>query len=272
VGGRDLSDAVGGISTLMAIDLLEQDAATEHLVLISKPPGAATARHVLQRLQTCRKPVTVCFIGYDKAAERPPGIHFAATLRQAAEQATGGQVAADIAAEVMALAPTRRYLKGLYSGGTLCAEAQVILQQAGLSFTSNVPIPGVTRLHEGRAGHYLIDLGADEYTVGRPHPMIEPAVRNEILAKTLAQTDTAVILLDVVLGYGSHSDPAGAVADTILSGSGEKPAIVASVCGVDGDPQDYRAQVKKLTAAGVMVVPSNAHAAELAGRIIEAHS
>lgn len=276
VGGRDLSDAIGAISTLTAIDWLEQDAATQHIVLISKPPGEKTAKQVLQRLQDCKKPVTVCFIGYQgDSSELPKSLKFASTLQQAAELASGADVVSttDISKQISIPSMPRRYLRGLFSGGTLCAEAQVILKQKGVTFVSNAPIPGVSKPDTGselfNPEHSLIDLGADEYTVGRPHPMIEPAVRNEVLSKALQQTDTAVILLDVVLGYGSHSDPAGAIATTLSQlSSQEKPVIIASVCGIAGDPQNYHQQISQLESAGVVVMPSNAAAAKAAASLI----
>jgi hypothetical protein len=166
--------------------------------------------------------------------------------------------AADTAAA--ALKPGRRRIQGLYCGGTLCAEAQIVLRQAGEAVASNVPVPGAVRRGDAAAAaHVLIDLGADEYTRGRPHPMIEPAVRGDALARSLAEPDAAVVLLDVVIG-----DPAGAVASVVAHAPGERPVVVASVTGTEADPQVHSAQVSRLDAAGVIVAPSNARAAEIA--------
>jgi hypothetical protein len=169
-----------------------------------------------------------------------------------------------------ALGAERRWIVGLYTGGSLCAEAQVLLRAAHLPFQANAPIPGA-RLLEQQAGavHTLLDLGADEYTIGRPHPMIEPAVRTDVLAKTLQRSDVAVVLLDVVLGYGAHADPAGAVAQTIAHSNAPCPLIIASVCGTDADPQGYAEQVQKLEQAGVIVAASNAEAADFAVRVVQ---
>ena len=266
VGGRDLSDAIGGLSTLTAIEWLEQDPATEHIVLISKPPGRETSEHILRRLSQCTKPVTVCFIGYQAQAQYAMPI--VTTLRAAAEQVLGRAIAVDLAALSVTQPDTgRRWLRGLFSGGTLCAEAQVVFSQAGLTLQSNTPIPGMWPLST-EPGHKLIDLGADEYTQGRPHPMLEPAVRNEILSQELQNPEVAMILLDVVLGYGAHTDPAGALAAAVTAAGESAAPAIASVCGVAGDPQDYRAQVSQLQAAGITVAPSNAHAAELALRAL----
>ena len=116
--------------------------------------------------------------------------------------------------------------------------------------------------------HEIIDLGADEYTLGRPHPMIEPAIRSDALTDAFADPAVAVILLDVVIGYGAHEDPAGEIARAI-DGAEKGAAVVASVCGTDADPQAYTDQVKILRRAGVVVAPSNAHAAELALAIVK---
>jgi hypothetical protein len=163
-----------------------------------------------------------------------------------------------------ALAADRRRIRGLFCGGTLCAEVQVVLRRAGEAVAANVPVPGALALDKNRSAHRLIDLGADEYTRGRPHPMLEPAARSNALGQSLAEADTAVVLIDVIIGMGAHRDPAGAVADVVADTRGARPIVVASVCGTEADPQVRSAQVSKLEAAGVLVAPSNARAAELA--------
>jgi FdrA protein len=277
VGGRDLSDDIGGITTLMAIDALEEDPETNRIVLISKPPGPATARTVLARLAQCRKPVTVCFLGLESDVDLPAQLGRAHTIKAAAESALGRRYNREQSAAMRqakeaaaALSAERRWIYGLYTGGSLCAEAQVLVRAADLSFQSNAPIPGARALEEHPGAiHTLLDLGADEYTIGRPHPMIEPAVCTDVLAQTLRRPDVAVVLLDVVLGYGAHADPAGAVAQTIAHSETSHPVIVASVCGTDADPQNYSQQVRKLEQVGVIVAASNAEAAELAVRIVQ---
>ena len=223
--------------------------------------------------------MTLCLVGWDEA-ELPPNVRLALTLRDAARYALGHDDCAsavpDAGSGPFPVARPGRIV-GLYSGGTLCAEAQVILRRAGIEAASNAPIPGVARtprnesgggcLPCGSAGHVLLDLGADEYTTGRPHPMIEPAMRDRALAQALADPGVAVVVLDVVLGTGSHPDPAGAVARVIESAPAEGPLFVASVCGTDLDPQDASAQRRALERAGVFVAASNADAVEAALRI-----
>ena len=271
-GGRDLKAEVGGITTLMAIDLLEADAATRQIVLISKPPAAGVAQAILARAGRSSKPVTICFLGSEPLA-LPGNVRQAATLAAAADMAIGSPVAEGAAATGAHMHAPGPYICGLFAGGTLCAEAQVVLRAHGLDARSNAPIAGVAKLDTSNlgtgssAGHTLIDLGDDMFTRGRPHPMIEPAVRDQPLRDAASHATTGVILLDVVLGFGAHPDPAGHLADVIAS-LPRKPAIVASVTGTDADRQGYAAQVAKLRAAGIEVLGSNRAAAERAVALI----
>ena len=140
-----------------------------------------------------------------------------------------------------------------------------MLEAAGLDVASNTSSPA---RFGANAPHTVIDLGANEYTVGRPHPMIDPALRTAKLREALAEPAVAVVLLDVVLGLGAHPDPARPVCDAVLDASGEGPAVVASVCGTRDDPQDGERQAAMLVSAGVVVAPSNADAAAVAAAII----
>ena len=298
VGGRDLGDDVGGLATFTALEGLEADRATRHIVIVSKPPGPRTEKALLARLADCPKPVTLYLVGRDRA-ELPPNTALALTLRDAAWLALGGAAgepgtappgAADAPRgppEALArrpLPPPRPgRILGLLSGGTLCAEGQAILRRTGLDVASNAPIPGAAHLAPGSeagrpaqppaphgspaSGHTFIDLGADEYTTGRPHPMIEPAMRSGALAEALADPTIAVVVLDVVLGTGSHPDPAAPIAEVLGSASPPRPAVVASVCGTELDPQGYASQRRTLEQAGVFVADSNADAVEAAIRI-----
>src|SRR5262249_44952812 len=136
-----------------------------------------------------------------------------------------------------------RLVRGLFAGGTLCSEAQIVFRQAGLAVMSNVPAPGASAIAGARDGHVLIDLGDDEFTRGRPHPMFEPGARDAPLADALANPNVGVVLLDVVLGYGGHPDPAGHLA-AFLAGWKRRPVIIASVTGTDADPQSRESQVQ----------------------------
>jgi len=263
VGGNDLKEAVGGITTLMALDALDADTDTAHIVLISKPPAAAVAARVVERIAASEKPFTLCLIGAGDV-QPPANATLATTLKAAAESALGGASIGGGTAGIVPAAPRPR-VHGLFSGGTLCAEAQVIFAAAGEAVASNAPIPGVPALDTGDGGHPMIDLGADEYTRGRPHPMIDPAVREAVLDEALRDPAVGVVLLDVVIGYGAHADPAGGLAAIVEGHRGVgSPVVVASVTGTAGDPQGWPAQVARLEAAGVCVAPSNADAASLA--------
>jgi FdrA protein len=234
VGGRDLDARVGALGTLAALEMLEADAATQTIVLISKPPAAEVARRVLERVRKSKKRCIVCFLG---AKEKG----LARDLTEAAELAIGRKLP-----RARLALPARRKgaVRGLYCGGTLCSEAEVIL---------------------GRGRHELIDLGADRYTRARPHPMIEPELRNEHVARALRDREVGVLLLDVVIGYGAHADPAGILSRAV---NGAKKPVIASVTGTEADPQGWSRQAAILRAAGVIVAPSNARAAEAAATLV----
>lgn len=263
VGSRDLSQDIGGISTLMALDALDRDAATKRIVLISKPPHPDIAGKVLARVGQSTKPFTICFIGATDVS-LPSNARLALTLQDAAEDALGGMRIGG--AFSPALPPARDgVIVGLYSGGTLCAEAQVILLESGRNVVSNAAVPGAGPV--SGAADRIIDLGSDEFTRGRPHPMIDPSVRDDMLHQALSDPSVAAILLDVVIGFGSHSDPAGHLAAVVAKAPKQAPMLVASVTGTDQDPQGRMHQVETLRRAGIIVAPSNAWAVRTALKI-----
>ena len=271
VGGRDLKQEIGGITTLMAIDALDADPETERVVLISKPPHPDVAKAVLVRICRSPKAYTVCFIGA-ASVDLPPNARFAATLKEAAEKALGsnrrigGQFDAAAVASRLRRRKAGGRIEGLFAGGTLCAEAQVILAAGGRKVASNAAVPGVPYLDAAEAAgrDRIVDLGADEYTLGRPHPMIDPSVRDHALRAALADPEVAVILLDLVIGYGAHAGPAAHLAGVVAGRADDAPVLVASVTGTELDRQVRSAQVRLLEEAGIVVAPSNAQACELA--------
>lgn len=275
VGGRDMSREVGGISTLMALDALDADDGTRHIIVICKPPAPEVATAVLKRVARSEKTFTICFIG-GQSPTLPSNARGATTLMGAAEDAGKMTVAPGYhenhAPAVTGKGKQGHLIRGLFCGGTLCAEAQVICMDAGLSVSSNAAISGVSSTVSDKT-HSLIDLGSDEYTQGKPHPMIEPAIRDETIQAALADSSTAVILVDVVLGYGAHADPAGLLVESLPGGyENSGISIVASVTGTSQDPQVRSAQIAALKKAGIHVASSNAHATSLAISMLETNA
>ncbi len=280
-GGRDVKREVGGIMFLEALKALAKDAPTRVILLVSKPPHPQVLKRIEKVIGSIRKPVVTLFLGATTGGGGP------ATLEQAALQAVAlaegkppGTVAEKLAAreaEFSKLArsaaarirPGRSYVRGLFSGGTFCAEAQLILKEMVREVYSNVPVGGVKQLRDSLVSrrHTLIDLGEDEFTVGRPHPMIDYSLRNRRILEEAADPATAVILLDVVLGYGAHPDPAAELAPVVRRAA-RKARIVCSVTGTDQDPQNRSRVEAALRQAGAMVMPSNAAACGVAGAII----
>jgi len=279
-GGRDLKEKIGGLTMLAAMRALEADHDTDVIVLISKPPSAAVARRIIERAEAGKKPYVVNFLGCADEEDRE-GLHFADTLEMAALKAVSLGSGVEISLSQLAderettlllarsewvqLPPGRRYVRGLFSGGTLCYEAQYILGKmlGHAEIYSNTPLDSGFKLEDSDRSvkDTLVDLGEDEFTVGRPHPMIDFTLRNERIIQEAADPGTAVILLDVVLGYGTHPDPAGALADSIAAARRRKVSVAVSICGTEDDPQVYSRQKSLLEDAGAVVLPSNAELA-----------
>lgn len=264
VGGRDLKQEIGGITTLMALDALDADPNTRHIVLISKPPASNVAALVLERIARSDKTYTICFIGAEEW-DLPDNASLAVSLKAVAEHAlAGAALFADFDSTAVAKPVAATKISGLFSGGTLCAEAQTLFRIAGENAMSNAAVPGVAELTEASNAHSLIDLGSDEYTQGRPHPMIDPGVRDRALVDALTDPSIGLVMVDVVIGYGAHEDPAGHLVESLSTSPNNDTLIVASVTGTDEDPQNRLGQIAKLEAAGILVAPSNADATQLA--------
>ncbi len=285
-GGRDLSEQVGAITARQSLDLLRRDPDTQVIVLISKPPAAGVADNLLRAAWACGKPVVVNFIGYKPPAHLVQGnLHFAATLDKAAELAV--QLAEAIqtskvsetfeVSKMWLFAQGQRYLRGLFSGGTLAYEALLILQDYLPIVYSNAPLDKQYKLANSLISqqHTIIDLGEDEFTVGRLHPMIDNTLRLQRLQQETDDPEVAVILLDVVLGYGAHPNPASELAPAIAQAqakakeAGRRLEVVAMVAGTDEDPQNMAEQIEQLQQAGAKVETNNERAVRYVGQLLQ---
>lgn len=277
-GGRDLKDAVDGRMMRMGLEALMEDPQTEVILLVSKPPSEVVMKKILETAGRTEKPVIGCFLGGDPKILEGSSVQYAETLEDAALmglEALGHQVErnAPLDSELVSsikrrIGEKRKYLRGLYSGGTLTYEALWLMQPFLDELRSNLSMKGVLSLEdvEVSVGHTLLDLGDDYFTDGRPHPMIDPRSRVARLEKELDDPETAVVLLDVVIGFASHEDPAGALVPLLerVKARGDGPVVIASVCGVEEDPQVLSEQIDKLKSAGVYVMETNAMATRLA--------
>ena len=308
-GGRDLKEEIGGISMLQGLAALAADPATQIIVLISKPPAPAIARDIERAARAASaagKPVVVHFLGA-KPGALAAGLFAATSLRHAADLAVAlaraestpspavdpgvrrddrgetvipahagiDPVPSRLGVNAAALAPSQYAVRALFTGGTFCYEAQLVLLAQGLACSSNAPAHGAATFEPGRGftGHVLLDLGDDDYTRGRPHPMIDPTLRDSLVREAGADPTVAVLLFDVVLGYGSHPDPASGLAQALAGAQqtaraqGRTLALIGHVCGTDGDPQNRAAQVKQLQDVGATIAGSNVEASQLATQL-----
>ena len=280
-GGHDLHERIGGISMLRAIEMLGGDAATEVMVLVSKPPAPAIARRVVSAALATGKPTVVCFLGADPS-DIPAGAHVAETLEAAAATAVGlaGGTPADTGPPTRPFtsspAASQRWVRGLYSGGTLCFEATMVLGRTLDPLASNTPVGRATPPADPwrSEGHTLVDLGDDVFTRGRPHPMIDHTTRNQRMVSEAGDPTTAVVLFDVVLGHGSHDDPAAAMAPAIVEAravaeaAGRTLPMVAVIVGTKGDPQGLTRQVDEFERLGVHTFRSHGQALEAVAGVL----
>jgi FdrA protein len=270
VGGRDLSGQVAGRSARLAMQALARDPGTEVIVLVSKPPSPDVARAVVTA--GGGTPVIAALIGLAPGTSIPGAAAVAATLEAAVAHAVrqrSGSPPSDwsewrshVALSLVDLDPERRTVRGLFSGGTLCYEAQTLMTRWLGDVWSNAPLDDRLRVPAPAGAHVCIDLGDEEYTKGRPHPMIDAEARLGLLAEAGDDDDVAVVLLDVVLGHGGHDDPASVLAPACAAVARPAgPRVVVYVLGTDKDPQGLAGQRRAFAEAGCLVAPTAARAA-----------
>ena len=289
-GGRDLHVNVGGISMSQGLETLAEDPATKVIVLISKPPAPEVSERVLEKAARVGKPVVVSFLGVNPASVKRPNVFASGTLEEAANMAVAlsqgknpdhnGEVNIKYEIQTTAaaskLSPEQKFIRGLYSGGTLGYEAVLLLNDLVGPVNTNTPMEPKFALADvwQSKQHTVIDLGDGVFTRGRPHPMIDHRLRNERILREAADSEVAVILLDVILGYGSHIDPASVMipvidnARKIAARASRQLVFVGSVCGTSSDPQGLSGQESALRNAGMILTESNAQAVRLAAKIV----
>ncbi|MBQ9048613.1 MAG: acyl-CoA synthetase FdrA [Solobacterium sp.] len=289
VGGRDLHSEVGGLMTMQCMKALNEDPATDTIVVVSKPPAADVEAKVIALAETLNKPVVLIFI--DGSREGQEGnVTFCTRLSDGACKAveiTNGRLAVSfdldpsvyetLAAETAKLAPGQKYLRALYCGGTLCSESLSIARNSLQNIRTNLARKDEEKLADPLVSEYntIVDMGDDFFTNGKPHPMIEPSIRLDRIVQEANDPETAVILLDFELGYGSHDDPVGITIDAIKEAqataekNGRHIVFAAYICGTDQDRQNFAASRKLLEENGVIVTNTNEQAAILAVKAAE---
>lgn len=282
-GGRDLKEEVGAITFLMALDVLARDDDTKVIVLTSKPPSPKVAEEVLKVARKAGKPVVVNFIARPVTTLRDGNLFFATGLDDAARLAVElanhmPKLTGDADLPVKKFSPQQKYMRGLFSGGTLAYEAQHILYGYLPRVLANSPIKKEFQLPDAFESqeNCIVDLGEDEFTQGRLHPMMDNELRIRRLYEEAKDPEVAVILLDLVIGYGSHPNPASEIAPAVAkciadaSKEGRHLEVVCVACGTDEDPQNLDNQIAQMRAAGAMVDTSNEVICRYVGRTMRA--
>jgi succinyl-CoA synthetase alpha subunit len=288
VGSRDLSDQVGGAMMLEGIRVLNDDPDTDVIALISKPPGPLAQQQIAFALRVVTKPCVVCFLGMDAQVPNIPNVYFEMSLHETANRVMSLLGGATSESESVFPAPEitllqeiidglgrdQRYIRGLYSGGTLAYESMLFLRDLNFDISSNLDFPLINSIDDDtERTHALIDMGDDRFTQGVPHPMIDYRQRRERIVKEATNQDVGIILMDAMLGFGSHADPASELipaineARLLASGAGRQLAFIVVMCGTSYDPQNIQKQYAELTAAGAVVVPSNLQGVSIAAAL-----
>jgi len=278
VGGRDLKKEIGGTMMCEAIRVLAADALTKRLVILSKPGAPEVMARVLAEAMASGLGVVACLLGDDHAGANTPGVKFVNTLEAAAFAALDRDIPhyeapAALRARVGGLAPDRRYLRGLYSGGTLCYETLLLLKH-DLDIHSNIAVRADLNLSYPAKGasHCCVDLGEDEFTRGRPHPIIDPELRLLRLAEEMTDPTVKVLLLDLILGFGANRNPAAELAEAVSAAAQDQPdggpVVLVHVCGTEADPQVLSEQEAELRKAGAFLFTTNAQAGRMALAVI----
>lgn len=277
IGGRDLNAKIGGITMMDMIDAMESDDSVKVLIVISKPPAQEVRQKISDRLSICKKPVVTLFVG-EKPEYHEENFYHTYTLDEAARLAVSlvrgekvPEATVDVDESEFFKKEDNKTIKAYYSGGTLANEAAMLIKDA---MDVKVPPEDIEGYMLQLDGNVVVDLGDDAYTQGKPHPMIDPAKRIECMQEAVDDPSTGVILLDIMLGYGSHADMAGALLPTIkelqakAAAANRKVFFVATVCGTRTDYQGYDEAVNKLKDAGVIVCENNKLACRTAIRAI----
>lgn len=288
-GGRDLSADVGGIMMIDGMRALANDSATEIIVLISKPPAKEVAAKIYAEVKNTHKPIIICFIGGNQQEIEASGARYAKTTKQAALQAVilsgvpeesinKHSLNLPLIEEIKAkLKPEQKYIRGLFCGGTICEEVSSLVKEKYSNVYSNISKDPTHKLDHTSASreHTFIDFGDDQFTQGRPHPMIDPSLRLQRIVEEAKDPEVGVIALDIILGYGSHEDPVEVTlpaireAKAIAAKAGRHLEILAFVLGTELDPQGFDQQVAKLMAEDVTISSSSENTGLLSRGFVE---
>jgi succinyl-CoA synthetase alpha subunit len=290
-GSHDLSNEIGGITTLAGLKALEKDPNTQVIVVISKPPGIKTLEQLSEVIKSFYKPVIGCFLGLNQEFyHQNHNFVLARNVDEAVTSALSaiGELPTDLELKLSGkelelleiekkkLNMSQKYVRGMFAGGTFCYQAQQIFQNSGLLAYSNTPINKENELSDPDISkkHTMIDMGDDCYTVDKPHPMIDGSHRRRRILEESKDPLVAVLLIDIILGYNASPDPVGDILEAVIEAKqlaqnrGDYLCVVASVCGTDEDFQDKTLQVEMAEQAGVIVFNSSAKAALFCSRLL----
>lgn len=297
IGGRDLSDPVQGMAAFQGLELLDQDKRTKCIIFLSKPPSERVSKKILGKVQKLSKPVVICFLGRrlnEGWVEEGENLFVVESTEEAALKAiqmlgfavnqelmvSSENIESLAKREAKKLKPNQRFVRAVFSGGSFCLESMALLNRVLNNVHSNIPLAGVKKLANSMNSleNTFLDMGEDEFTRGKVHPMIDPTPVADRIRGEGKDPSVGVILFDVILGYGAHPDPASVLGPAImdvkqkLENHNRDVIIVTHVCGTEGDPQSRTKQEEKLRRAGALMLYTNFQAAKVVGAILREKS
>ncbi len=293
-GARDLIDDVGGISAITALERLASDPNTKLILVIANLPGIQTRKRLIEVYKKTKKPVFVRYLGsYDYSIEEKAGIDFASDLTELANMAINELAPIlDSSAINLPQAPAlpeknnyhgRKFIRGIFSGGTMRSDAIDIITSkltgtykvySNFERENVISLTGTDKSRE----HCFLDMGANEFTVGRPHSLVSPETKLERIIMELCSPETAILITDIVIGYGTAKNQASLLvqafdkAARITNGKSREVIVLSSVCGTDNDLPSRSSEIEILKDAGIFVFGSNAAAANYAADLINIYN
>lgn len=272
-GGRDIKNVVGGKMMLYCLDLLIKDENTNVIVIVSKPPEDEVIEKIKNKLKNVNKPIIACFLGANEDIFKGTNIEYAETLESAAIKALKHEKIEILEKEEKFnnLKNHSKYVRAIYCGGTLAYETLLYFEKNNVDVYSNLSKYKKITSKDRSKFNTVLDMGDDEFTVGKPHPMIDPTLRSERLKKEAQDSEVGVIIADIELGYGSNDNASEILSKDIVEIKENRKDIIFIVvlCASKLDYQDYEKSKEILEKSGAIVVDSNAKAAKIALNLLK---
>ena len=283
VGGRDLRNDIGGMMTMKAMEIFENDPNTKAVLLVSKPVDNYIRNKIINKINNfSKKNYVLCLIGDNENSVDTAKIKFSKSIQMSVlkilkllddnvykktKDVVRNQINDSIKlSESLSkdLNEGQKFIRGFFAGGTLCYESKIILEQmigkiySNLSSDDEYSIKGNVSSKENT----LIDFGEEEFTSARPHPIIDPLLRRNRILEDANDPNVGVIIIDIICGINAAKNTMAFHAETIKKAieiareQGRKLSVFTYICGTENDVS--KNELKLLADSGAKLFTSNA--------------